>query len=31
MGACEPEGNEKNYNKIIRKLAKEVTIDKKGI
>ena len=31
MGACEPEGDEKNYNKIIRKLAKEVTIDKKGI
>ena len=28
MGACEPEGNEKNYNKIIRKVAKEVTIDK---
>ena len=29
MGACEPEGNEKNYNKIIRKVAKQVTIDKK--
>jgi len=28
MGACEPEGNEKNYKKIIRKVAKEVTIDK---
>ena len=28
MGACEPAGNEKNYNKIIRKVAKQVTIDK---
>ena len=28
MGACEPEGNEKNYNKIIRKVSKQVTIDK---
>ena len=31
MGACEPEGNEKNYNKIIRKVAKEVTIDKNNV
>ena len=31
MGACEPEGNEKNYNKIIRKVAKEVTIDKHNL
>jgi hypothetical protein len=31
MGACEPEGNEKNYNKIIRKVAKEVTINKSNL
>ena len=31
MGACEPVGNEKNYNKIIRKVAKQVTIDKNNL
>ena len=31
MGACEPAGNEKNYNKIIRKVAKQVTIDKNNV